>query len=192
MTLISVKSISFYCFLHNWHALRVGEFQWLLDLTDNWNTLLKCGNFLTTYFSHTLNIKHESSAGFCNFYHYPKEWNWYKCLFIYQSRHYFELFDQRISKTEEKSLFSSAPFEKLDQNKLFKVSTEQWCYHVCYCLENTQELPNTARAFVALGILDRNQESLTPVHSFLIHLHLACFLQTIMANVFWGLCLRFL
>lgn len=112
--------------------------------SDNWNTLLKCGNL--TNFNHTLNIKHESSAGFCNFYHYPKEWNWYKCLFIYQSRHYFELFDQRVTKTEEMSLFSSGPFEKLDQNKLLKVSTKQWCYHVCYCLENKQELPNTARA----------------------------------------------
>lgn len=44
------------------------------------------------------------------------------------------------------SLFSSGPFEKLDQNKLFKVSTEQRCYHVCYYLKNKQELPNTAGA----------------------------------------------
>lgn len=144
---ISVKRIYLLFFLHNWHALRVGEFQWWFDLTVMTEILFKkCGNFLTTYFSHTLNIKHGSSAGFCSFYQCPKEWNWYKCLFIYQSRHYFELCDQRISKTEEMSLFSSGPFEKLDQNKLFKVPPEQWCHHVCYCLEKKQELPNTARA----------------------------------------------
>lgn len=47
------------------------------------------------------------------------------------------LSSQRISKTRNVTLFFSGHFKKLDQNcELFKVPVEQWCFSVCYYLEN--------------------------------------------------------
>lgn len=79
--------------------------------------------------------------------------------------------------------FFSGPWEKLNQNKLFKVPTKQWFFCLLLSGEQTKlALLNTAKA-LTWGLLSRHQEPLTAVHSFLIHPHLAL----LCAN-YYGIC----
>lgn len=62
LALVSVKSVWLFllCFLHNWHALSVGEFWWLADLTVT-TTTQNVGTF-SVILSYTFNIKKQRES----------------------------------------------------------------------------------------------------------------------------------